>query len=73
MSVTFGLKVLVKFLSDHCFVLRYTYFLLQNISSVCHCRLSPFVVMGCMHSAQMKGGGGHMGGKESFADIHVKI
>ena len=45
MSVTFGLPILVRFLSDPWFIHWYSCFLLHNIYSVFHCRLSPVVSM----------------------------
>ena len=74
MSVTFGLPSVVQFPSDPCYIRLYPWFLRRNVSSVCHCRLSPFVAMGRARGAQMRGGGrGHTGGKNKCADVRGKL
>ena len=52
MSVTFGLPVLVRFLSNTCFICQHPWFLLQHISSVCCRRLL------CMRCTNEVGEGG---------------
>ena len=67
--VTFVVPVLVQFPSNPWFLCRYSWFLLRNISSVCHHRL--------LHAqyAKYSGlvGGGGTGGEESFADSCPKL
>ena len=64
-SVTFGLPILVLFMSNPCFIRRYPWFLLQNIFSIWRRWLSVFVALERAHGVQMRGGrgSGHKGGK----------
>ena len=74
MSVTFDLTVLVRFPFNPCFIRWYSWFLLQNISSVYRRRLSLLVALERAHSAQVRGGRrGHTGVKKSFADSRPKL
>ena len=58
MSVTFGLPILVWFPSNPWFIGQYPWFLLQDISSVCHCWFSPSVALEITRKVRKLGGKG---------------
>ena len=85
MSVTFGLPISVRFLSDPCFISKIPCFLRRYISSVFHCagnihgRVPVYSLWSvakdsvCAMSEQEGGGQGHAGGKKKCVGVREKL